>query len=154
MRTGRFVVVFVLVAQLFASAAWAKDFCIYFSLFAIAAQDFTIPGKGKCKPLVGVFGRRDPLTNAFTSEGDVVSGTACTNTAKTALRIGFTVHPGTLGEGDDGGDVFIGQTNIALPELAGGATAFRAIQINGSIVALGPVPTEVGTCVLPNTPVP
>ncbi len=157
MRTAKLVAMLVLLAQIPASAAWGKDLCVYFDLFVIAAQNFTIPGKGKCKPLTGVFGLRSTVdSNDFTSAGDLVSGTVCTNTAKTALRIGFTVHPGSIGNGDTGGRAYFGQANIPLPELANGATALRIIEDDGDITtnqSLLPL-TSVGPCQLPNLPVP
>jgi hypothetical protein len=44
-----------------------------------------------------------------------VTITACTNTAGTALRVGYSLHPGSLGSGDDGDYFFDGQMNIPLP---------------------------------------
>jgi hypothetical protein len=154
--TFRFAVAGALVLAL-SAPAWGKDVCIDFDVFTIVAQNFTLPGKGKCKPLVGVFGVRSaPGADDLTSEGDVVSGTVCTNSAKTALRIGFTVHPGSLGNGDTGGRTYFGQANVPLPELANGGTALRFIGDDGTIVSSQSLVllTSVRPCPLPDLPIP
>lgn len=156
MRTPSRLIVAGALALALVTPAWGKDVCIDIDLFRIVAQNFTVPGKGKCKPLVGIFGVKSaPDADDFTTEGDVVSGTVCTNTAKTAVRIGFTVYPGSIGNGDKGGRAYFAQANVPLPELRNGGTSLRIIE-DGRITVSDTLTllTRVAPCSQAKVPVP
>ena len=130
MQTKRVVLIVgmigMLMAPLKASSAYALDYCFYgFLEGPIVVPRFRPPSKGTCK----VYGAYYPTSV------DVVTMTICTNTAGTALRAGFSQHPGSLGGGDTGGCFVDGQMNIPLPLGIGpGGHTYRAICPFGEIV--------------------
>jgi hypothetical protein len=102
----RMVLVGMLIAPLMVSPAYAVNYCFNLDFTGtIVVPRFRVPSKGTCK----VYGGYLPVSV------DVVTITACTNTAGTALRVGYSLHPGSLGSGDDGDYFFDGQMNIPLP---------------------------------------
>src|SRR5262245_61005389 len=95
----------MLMASLTVSPAYAVNYCFSFNWPSpIVVPRFRPPSPGTCK----VYGGYYP------ADEDVVTITACMNTAGTALRVGYTMHPGSLGGGDDGGYFIDGQFNLPL----------------------------------------
>jgi hypothetical protein len=90
-----------------APAAYAgKDYCYDAAGFGIVAKNHKLPKAGKCsKSFDGFFGTQ------------MVTGTACMNSAGTTIRVGYTIAP-------TGTYVEIGQMNIPFPALAGGTTNY------------------------------
>src|SRR5262245_45280403 len=134
MQTKRVVLIVgmigMLMAPLMASSAYALDYCFYgFLEGPIVVPRFRPPSKGTCK----VYGAY------FPASVDVVTMTICTNTAGTALRAGFSVHPGSLGGADNGGSFIDGQMNIPLP-LGSGPGGVTAREINHLGVSMAYLP--------------
>jgi hypothetical protein len=54
--------------------------------------------------------------------GEIVSGTACTTSDGTTLKIGYVIHPdGPTGQAETG------QIHVPLPAMTGGTATFRTI---------------------------
>src|SRR5262245_13063028 len=94
---------FLLLSMTIASRSHAIDYCLDTGGSVIRVPRFRVPSRGTCKIYAGWVGT------------DIATVTACTNGEGTALRIGYTLHPGSIMGGDDGGYVEIGQVNNALP---------------------------------------
>jgi hypothetical protein len=110
----------MLMASFVASRAYAIDYCFNAAGEILVAPRFRVPSKGKCKVVVAHEG------------ADLSTLTVCTNSAGTALRVGYSRYPGSLGSGDDGGKFEAGQMNMPLPLGSGpGVTAYRGISAGG-----------------------
>jgi hypothetical protein len=102
-----------------AGPSHALDYCLDTGGSVIRVPRFRIPAKAACKIYAGWQGP------------DVATVTACTNGEGNALRIGYTLHPGSIGGGDDGGYSEIGQINIFLPLGQIGQASIRYIGPDG-----------------------
>ena len=111
------------------------DMCFNAAGLPIVGQNYANPARGACRALMG---------NSF---GHMVSGIACTNTAGTFVRVGYTIHPG------QGGNVEIGQMDLPLPSMTDGQTFFRSISL-GRIVDAGQGVASATVCSPAAQPVP
>jgi len=109
-RIARTAVLSALAVAFGAAPALAKDLCLNLpvvsGLVVYGFQEFTVPPKGKCKPVSG----------ESTVLGWVLSGAACTTPDGSTLRLGFGAHA------ISGVTLFFDVgCNIPLPSLAGGS---------------------------------
>jgi hypothetical protein len=87
MGTKRVVLIIsMLMASFVASRAYAVDYCFNPAGDTFVAPRFRVPSKGKCKVVAGHRG------------ADLSTLTVCTNSEGTALRVGYSRYPGSLGE--------------------------------------------------------
>ena len=120
-----------------AERSQATDWCFNAAGITLVAQNFVKPAKGACKPFTG-----------HKVSGEIVSGTACTTSNGDTLRIGYVIHPqGPSGQAE------IGQIDIPLPALTGGATTFRGINFDKTTYGTSG-PGNAVPCVPANQPVP
>lgn len=104
------------------ATAQARDFCFNSSVFApvilVVAQNFKVPRRGKCKPIVGF----DVGYFGFAAARPA-SGTACLNTAGDTLQVGITIH--AVNDAIDDDEEIQLHMRIPYPALTGGTTYLR-----------------------------
>ena len=94
-RSGRRLAIALGLALLHVGVAGAADFCIQYGngLFTttLVAKSYRQPRKGQCKPIAGI------KHYSGISDRAIVTGTACTSSDGTALRLVWTeFHPGDV----------------------------------------------------------
>jgi len=110
------------------------DVCFNAAGLEIVGHAFVRPGRGACRPFTG--------TDAFDR---VASGTACTTTDGTMLRVGYTMHRNNSAYES-------GQINIPLPSMTGGNTSYMNVTGAGTIT-MGSGSGSAATCSPVNPPV-
>jgi hypothetical protein len=118
----------------FGSAAVATaDMCVDFNGIDFIAHNFTLPGRGACKPLLGT-----RLTFPF-------GGVACRTTDGDTLRLGLTWYsPFSIQHW---------HADIPLPDGTGGSGTQHVVSSLG-VGTTGRSPVSIATCDPRNQPIP
>lgn len=124
------VLVLAINLGLLTGSAFAGDFCFNSTSppnpapsdnpdILVFAQNFRVPAKGKCKPIVGVdmgyFNQTFPRP---------ASGTACLNSAGTRLHVGIMIHAVYVPSITTDSEIHV-HMNLPYPALTGGDVYIR-----------------------------
>lgn len=117
-----------------AVVAHAADWCFDVDGLIVVFQNFSKPGKGNCKVVLG-----------HVDSGNLVTGTACLTSDGTTLRVGYSKHGGAS-------DSEIGEVILPNPALTGGTSSYLGLTSGG--ITSGDGPASAAICDPGNQPVP